>query len=190
MRQSKCKPITCNSYWSCNFGKPHLSLCSLYEIRCSHSHDNKLYALLGCDVVLSCTSCLVLSKYCWISHLCVNVGRMWKTYSSNFLMIRDSSVGIATGYLLDCWGSIPGRRKIFLFYTAVRPALGPTRPPTQWEPGPGCEHSHPSRADVKNGGAIPPLPIRLDNFTSLPFINSNGDSVGRVTNRRCRLWDY
>jgi hypothetical protein len=56
----------------------------------------------------------------------------------------------------------------FLFSTASRPALGPTQPPIQWVPGtlspggkwPGHEadHSPPSFAEVKNGGAIPPLP--------------------------------
>jgi hypothetical protein len=75
---------------------------------------------------------------------------------------RDSSVSIATGYWLD------GRGKIFLFSTASRAALRPTQPPIQWVPGvlalkvkrPGREadNSLPSSAEVKNGGAIPPLP--------------------------------
>jgi hypothetical protein len=58
------------------------------------------------------------------------------------------------------------------FYcTAWRPGLGPTQPPIQWVPGapsPGvkrqeCEagHSPPASAEFKNGGAIPPLPMRL-----------------------------
>jgi hypothetical protein len=47
-------------------------------------------------------------------------------------------------------------------------ALGPNQPPIQWVPGVislgvkqlGCEadHSPPSSAEIKNGGAIPPLP--------------------------------
>lgn len=41
----------------------------------------------------------------------------------------DCSVGIKTGYRLDVQGSIPGRGKIFLFSTASRLALGPTKPP-------------------------------------------------------------
>jgi hypothetical protein len=51
----------------------------------------------------------------------------------------------------------------FLFSTASRPALGPTQPPIRWVPAvkrPGHEtnHSPPSSAEVKNGGAIPPFP--------------------------------
>jgi hypothetical protein len=57
---------------------------------------------------------------------------------------------------------------MFLFSTASRPALGPTQPPTQWVPealSPGvkrlgleADHSPSSNVEVKNGGAIPPLP--------------------------------
>jgi hypothetical protein len=72
------------------------------------------------------------------------------------------------GHRLDGRGSIPGRETIFLFSIASRPALGPIQPPIQWVPGaispevkrPGREAGHlpPSNAEVKNGGAIPPLP--------------------------------
>jgi hypothetical protein len=70
---------------------------------------------------------------------------------------------IIRGYLVDGGGgSIPGRVKIFLFSTAVRPALGSTKPSIQQVPGfkgpgPEAEHSSPPRAKVRNGGAIPPL---------------------------------
>jgi hypothetical protein len=57
---------------------------------------------------------------------------------------------------------------IFLYSTASGPALGLTQPPTQWVPealSPGvrwqlleADHSPPSGAEVKNGGAINPLP--------------------------------
>jgi hypothetical protein len=87
----------------------------------------------------------------WVSHKC--------------LICPDSSVGTATSYGLDGRGSIPGKGKIFLFFTAPRPALGPTQPHIQWVPraiSPGKEreadHSPPSSAEVKNDGAIPPLP--------------------------------
>jgi hypothetical protein len=49
-----------------------------------------------------------------------------------------------------------------------RPALEPTKPPTEWVLGalsPGIKwlkheanHSHPSSAEAKNGGGIPPFP--------------------------------
>jgi hypothetical protein len=78
-------------------------------------------------------------------------------------------VGIATGYMFDGWDLIPGKgNEIFLYSTASRPALGPTKPFIQWAPGdiflkvkrPGHEagHSPLSRAELKNCGAIPPLP--------------------------------
>jgi hypothetical protein len=57
---------------------------------------------------------------------------------------------------------------IFLYSIASRPVLGPTQPPIQGVPEtislevklPGSEfdHSSPSNTEVKNGGAIPPLP--------------------------------
>jgi hypothetical protein len=57
---------------------------------------------------------------------------------------------------------------IFLFSTTSRPALEPTQPPSQqvpraasqeikW-PGREADHSPPSSAEVKNVGAVPPLP--------------------------------
>jgi hypothetical protein len=81
---------------------------------------------------------------------------------------NHSSVGIARSYGLDGRGSIPGRGMIFLFSIASIPGLRPTQPPTQLVPGtlspgvkrPGREADHlpPSSVDVKNGGAVPPLP--------------------------------
>jgi hypothetical protein len=73
---------------------------------------------------------------------------------------------------LDDWGSrvrFPEGLGIFLFTTASRTALGPTKPPTQWIPGahslgverPGHEtdHSLPSSAGGQRmSGDIPPLP--------------------------------
>jgi hypothetical protein len=58
--------------------------------------------------------------------------------------------------------------KIFLFFTASRPTLGPTKLPIPWVPGtlsPGvrrqgreADHSLPSCTEVTEGGAISPLP--------------------------------
>jgi hypothetical protein len=72
------------------------------------------------------------------------------------------------GYRLNGRGSVAGTGKIFLFCTASRLAPGPTQPPIEWLAGalslgvkrPGRETDHlPSFiAEVKNGGAIPPLP--------------------------------
>jgi hypothetical protein len=72
------------------------------------------------------------------------------------------------GYGLESRGSIPDRgKRFFPFSTAPRPAMEPTLPPVQWVAGvlfPGvkrlgrdADHSTPSNAEVKNGGAIPPL---------------------------------
>jgi hypothetical protein len=46
---------------------------------------------------------------------------------------RDSSVGIATGWV----AGLDSRKvqEIFHFSTGSRPALGPAQPPTQWVPG-------------------------------------------------------
>jgi hypothetical protein len=64
-------------------------------------------------------------------------------------------------------GSIPGRDKI-LYSTASKSNLGPIQSPVQWVmealspglmwPGYEADHSPPSSAEVKNIGAIPPLP--------------------------------
>jgi hypothetical protein len=81
---------------------------------------------------------------------------------------RVSSVGIATSYELNGRGSIPGRGKVFLISIASRPALESTQPPIQWVPeslssklkwlGREADHSPPSSSDVRNGGAVTPLP--------------------------------
>jgi hypothetical protein len=73
---------------------------------------------------------------------------------------------MVTGYGLDGRGSIPGRSRVFSI--ASRPTLGPTQPPIQWVPGAlsrlvkrqgrEADYSPPSSAEVKNVGAIPPLP--------------------------------
>jgi hypothetical protein len=92
-------------------------------------------------------------------------------FSQEFIRSWYSSVSIATGYGLDDQGSISIRGKIFLSSITSRPALGPVQPPVQWileavclgVKQHGCEtdHSPPCSAEVKNGGAVFPLPICL-----------------------------
>jgi hypothetical protein len=69
---------------------------------------------------------------------------------------------------LDGQALILSRDKIFLCFTVSRLALGPTQPPIEWvveavyprvkRPGHEADHSPPSSAEVRNDGAIPPLP--------------------------------
>jgi hypothetical protein len=78
------------------------------------------------------------------------------------IILRASSVGIATGYGLDGQGSI--------FGTGNRFSSNPQSSDRLWDP-PGalfpkqkrsvCEadNSHPSSAEVKNDGVIPPLSL-------------------------------
>jgi hypothetical protein len=75
--------------------------------------------------------------------------------------------GYSDGLLVGRLG-FDSRHEIFLYSTASRPALGPTQPLIQWalgalpaevkRQGHVADHSPPSNAEVKNGGAIPPLP--------------------------------
>jgi hypothetical protein len=81
--------------------------------------------------------------------------------------IRDSSVGIATGYEMVGRGSIPGRGSFSPFH---RVQIGPGAHPISYpmgtgdsfsgikRPGHEADYSPPSSAVVKNGGAISPLP--------------------------------
>jgi hypothetical protein len=72
-------------------------------------------------------------------------------------------VGIVMGYRLD------DQSKIIIFSTMSRPALGPAQPAVQCvpvaislrlhRPGREADHSHLSSVEVKNGGAVPLLPL-------------------------------
>jgi hypothetical protein len=92
--------------------------------------------------------------------------------STLYLWSRGTSVGIAT----RLWAEILGfdsrqGQNIFLFSTATRPALEPTQPPIRCvlaavspgvtRQGREADHSPPSNAEVKNGGATPPFPLCL-----------------------------
>jgi hypothetical protein len=103
-------------------------------------------------------------------------------------MSPDNSVGIETGYEFDS-----RQRQGFSLSATSRPALGPTQPPIQWVPGalsPAVKrqereayHSTPPSAEVKIGGAIPPLTppgaqkIKIYMYTEGPqkmYIHFNG----------------
>jgi hypothetical protein len=86
---------------------------------------------------------------------------------------------------LTAWVRFPSEERLFLFPTASRLALGPTKPPIQWvprvqQPGRKTYQTPPSSAEVKNGGAIPPLPhvfmvqslIRHRDFIFFIFISN------------------
>jgi hypothetical protein len=87
-----------------------------------------------------------------------------------FWMEVDSSASIVTGYGTDTTRVrfLAGIRDFFLYSIASTLALEPIQPPIQWVPaalslglkwhGREADHSPPSRAEVNNGGAIPPLP--------------------------------
>jgi hypothetical protein len=75
--------------------------------------------------------------------------------------LLQSSVGITTGWTVGI--RFPVGADIFLPSTATRLAVRLIKPPIQCVPGmkrPGREadHSLPSSVEVKNGGAILPLP--------------------------------
>jgi hypothetical protein len=88
--------------------------------------------------------------------------------TSPYKLISRYSDGLrARQFGLDYWQG----KQIFLHSTASTPGLGPTEPPIQWvsgafppwvkQPGREADHTLLSSAEVENGGALPPLPIRL-----------------------------
>jgi hypothetical protein len=87
-------------------------------------------------------------------------------YFFEYVMSRDSSVGLARDYGLNGRGSISGRSKrSFFYFSASRPALGPVSHTVGTEvyisggkaQGHEAKHSSPSRVEVKKDEAIPPL---------------------------------
>jgi hypothetical protein len=90
-------------------------------------------------------------------------------YAGYIELCRDSPVGVATCYGLDDRSLIPGRGKKYFSTPRRRERLlGPPSPPIQWVPGalslgvklpvPVADLSPSSSVEVKNGGAISPLP--------------------------------
>jgi hypothetical protein len=84
--------------------------------------------------------------------------------------------------------SSPCAGKIFSLSPSI-PVLEPTHPPMKWVPdalslgvnraGRESGHSPPSNADVKNGGALPPLP-HTPSWCSAYEINHRGNSCFTV----------
>jgi hypothetical protein len=97
--------------------------------------------------------------------------RYWKQQLKK-IPINSAGAGIAhwysDGLCAGRSGFDSGQGKEILLYTAFRVALGPTQLPIQWVPGalspgvkmPGREadNSPPFSAEVKNVGAVLPLP--------------------------------
>jgi hypothetical protein len=72
-------------------------------------------------------------------------------------------VGIAMGYGLDGWGSVPGKCKQFSLLHSVHngSVVGPVSyllGTGMKRPGREADHSSKFNTEVKNGGAILPLP--------------------------------
>jgi hypothetical protein len=83
----------------------------------------------------------------------------------------DISVGIATGYVFDS-----KQGKDFSLLHSVHTSAGSTKPHIQCVPGSlsrrvkgvelDADHSLPFIAEVKDDGAVPPLPIRFRGLVS------------------------
>jgi hypothetical protein len=132
----------------------------------------------------------VYSTYWWPRKILHNPSGAEVNNTCKEVGSRDSSIGRATGYRLEGRVSILNRFKILLFAIGSRPTLDPTQPPIQWVPvsfSPGvkrtgreADNSLLSSPEVKNSGAILPLPhtsswssaylIKYrDKFVFLPF---------------------
>jgi hypothetical protein len=116
------------------------------------------------------------SDWCFSWFSWVSLGK-FRNSTSNYAMANTPPIVFnllfteqpIMGYGLNGRGSIPGRGKRIFCSPVSRPALGPTEPPIQrilWalypgvkEPGRKSDHPPPSSAEVKNVGAIPPLPM-------------------------------
>jgi hypothetical protein len=74
-------------------------------------------------------------------------------------MSGDSSFGLATGYELEDWSRFPAEEAEFSFVHGVQPGSGahPASYLIVKRPGREADRSPWSSAQVKYGGAIPPL---------------------------------
>jgi hypothetical protein len=103
----------------------------------------------------------------WRSSFAGNSDGKMNVQSACALNSRDSSAGIITGYWLDGRGSITGMgKRFFLYSTASIPAMGTIKHFTQSvprlnRPGREANRSPPYSAEIKTGGTITPILIRL-----------------------------
>jgi hypothetical protein len=74
-------------------------------------------------------------------------------------MCLHIAVDIETSYGLDGWGSIISRQQIILYTAGSRRVFGPPSLLYNWYQWlfPRGYSSPPCRAEIKNGGATPPL---------------------------------
>jgi hypothetical protein len=77
---------------------------------------------------------------------------------------RDSSVGIATDYLLDIGPTFFCSPERLDRGSGAHPAWGDI-PSGVKRQGREADYSHPFNAEIKNGGAVPPLPHMFPSHT-------------------------
>jgi hypothetical protein len=119
--------------------------------------------------ILNFTCCRIKCKYT-ITFLHKELSEYTIAFSYVALHVSATQVSHYSNKLQTGWPGLNSWKgqEIFLYSLASRLALGPTQPPIQWvfrtlSPGvrrPEGEDDHSSSlsAQVKNGGAMPPLP--------------------------------
>jgi hypothetical protein len=134
------------------------------------SHSEVSQHFIKPQVTLSCSQKPATEPYADLEY---STQPLFHFFKINFNIIlssmsisQDKSVGIAMGWTAGVQFSAGAR--VSLYSAASRPALRPTQPPSQWvsralsqevkQLGHGADQSLPSSANIKNGGAIHPLP--------------------------------